>query len=378
MRPSKNSTEPKLLFLGDIMPGGRLRGQQTNFCSDELLALIADADYRVANLECGIGTDEMPFDPVKMADRCNVIYTIAEDLEKLKVLGVDAVSLANNHFYDLGEAGMLCAIEELDKRGIKHTGAGRNLEEASRPISMQIGKHKCAIIACCATRHVGYVPIADSNSPGLNHLEIKEICRQIRQAKQCHDKVFVMPHWGDESTIWPTTDVVAQARAMVEAGADAIIGNHSHRVQSMIRYKGSPVFYSLGNFLFPSLYLQPPRPVWFPTAEEIERFSPPVIRRYPYPLERHSLMMWRMMATIGMIVKLRVTENGSIKPSYRLSKLSDADYLSLYNNQIHTYSLKLRLAWIGLLSKCNYPFWYKIHKLFRRINRRIRRIIANS
>jgi Bacterial capsule synthesis protein PGA_cap. len=121
----------KLLFCGDIMPGGVLP-YQTEFVSPELREYLAGFDARIGTLEAAIGTD-FPFDPVKVNGRQNIVYAREEDFFRVKDLGFNVVSLANNHMMDLTEQGLSNTIKLIRENGIKSCGAGANVEEASRP-----------------------------------------------------------------------------------------------------------------------------------------------------------------------------------------------------------------------------------------------------
>ena len=94
----------KIAAVGDIMPGGILSGINTDYVSQEVLEVLQDADIRVGTLETAIGNEPI-FNDEKMKRKGDVIYAKDEDLKKLKQLDFDIVSLANNHYFDLGDEG---------------------------------------------------------------------------------------------------------------------------------------------------------------------------------------------------------------------------------------------------------------------------------
>ena len=100
----------KIVGVGDIMPGGLLTDSQNPCVNDDVLKLLLQGDVRCGTLECAFG-NEPTYDEAKVADRGNVIYAKDADIRRLKELHVDIVSLANNHFFDLGAEGALHTIE---------------------------------------------------------------------------------------------------------------------------------------------------------------------------------------------------------------------------------------------------------------------------
>ena len=105
-----------LFFCGDIMPGGVLP-YQDKYASLGLMEYMQSFDYRIGTLESAIGTN-MPFDPIKLAGRQNLIYAREEDLYRIKEMGFDIVSLANNHVGDLGRDGLVNTMRLLKENGI--------------------------------------------------------------------------------------------------------------------------------------------------------------------------------------------------------------------------------------------------------------------
>ena len=128
-----------IISVGDIMPGGLLTGSPNPCANEEVLNALLRGDVRCGTLECALG-NEPTYDEAKVAKKDNdiygnVIYAKDADIRRLKELHIDIVSLANNHFFDLGEKGAQHTIELLDKEGILHCGAGRNLKEAGMPVT---------------------------------------------------------------------------------------------------------------------------------------------------------------------------------------------------------------------------------------------------
>lgn len=300
-----------LFFCGDIMPGGVLP-YQDNYISTELKSFMNNFDFRIGTLESAIGTN-LSYDPVKIAGRQNIVYARNEDFFRVKEMGFDVVSLANNHVWDLGEEGLKNTISILQKNGIKYCGAGMNIEEASRPAVIEKGGLMVVILAYCmyGNKYLGYVELAGENKAGINPLDIDRVVSDIKQAKQKYDKVIVMPHWGREYRYEPLPECVAMAKQMIGAGADAVLGSHTHQVQPFLELKGKPVCFSMGNFLFPDFYMYPPRPIWYPElGEDLSKIKDVV--GYPFPIEEPIRQVWNPISRYGCYVTLTVDREKTI------------------------------------------------------------------
>lgn len=305
-----------LFFCGDIMPGGVLP-YQGNYVENRLLEYMKGFDVRIGTLEAAIGTN-LPYDPVKMAGRQNIVYARNEDFFRVKEMGFDVVSLANNHIWDLGEEGLKNTISILQKNGIKYCGAGLNIEDASRPVIIEKKGIKVAVMAYCmyGNKYLGYVELAGKNKTGVNPLDIDKVVQDIKEVKQKCDKVVVLPHWGREYQYEPLPACVEMAKKMIEAGADAVLGSHTHQIQPLVWIKGKPVCFSMGNFLFPDFYMFPPRPIWYPSSlNEITGIKDVV--GYPYPIEEPIRQVWNPVSRYGCTVGLLIDkEKLDVETSY--------------------------------------------------------------
>ena len=166
-----------ILFCGDIMPGGVL-AYQKEYISNEVIAYMQNFDLRIGTLEAAIGTN-LSYDGVKMQKRCNIIYARDEDFFRVQEMGINVVSLANNHVFDLGEEGLRNTIALLEENGIQYCGAGMNIEEASKPAILSVENKSIAILACCmyGNKYLGHVELAGRNKSGVNPLDIDKFVR---------------------------------------------------------------------------------------------------------------------------------------------------------------------------------------------------------
>ena len=182
-------------------------------------------------------------------------YTFRADpgrVSLLEDLGVDVVSVANNHVFDYGETGLVDTLDTLRTANIPFVGAGVNIEEAKKPVYFIVGGRKIAI--CSATqieRTLSFTREATGVLPGvIKCLHPELFCEVIREAKANADYVIVIPHWGTEGNANYGADQTKLARNFVEAGADVIIGGHTHCLQTVEYMDNVPIFYSLGNYWF--------------------------------------------------------------------------------------------------------------------------------
>ncbi|MBD5230560.1 MAG: CapA family protein [Bacteroidales bacterium] len=327
------STNISILCMGDAMPGGVLHYETScEFCDPDLLTILRQADIRVATLETAVG-DEPHFDKEKMARDKDVIYCPTKNLYRLKELGIDVVSLANNHAWDLGENGIIQTFKELDKLGIKYCGAGLNLADASKPAVIKVKGKSVAFIAYCDNQPgtCGYVPEATDTHPGINIMKENNIRESITKLKDKFDYLFVMMHWGKEYYYYPTPQVNSLAKKMINWGADGIIGSHSHQIQPTIVYHSKPIIFSLGNFFFPDRFITSPRSTYYPEKKP-ELNNMPVTHGYPM-VDEPTFKIWRPVARTGQIINITLG-NGVLKISRILTCLDKHSHISVYKGHL--------------------------------------------
>lgn len=185
-------------------------------------------------------------------------YTFRADPETSEYLldmGVDIVSLANNHAYDYGELSLLDSMDTLASMQMPYVGAGRNIEEASRPFYFETDGMKIGILSSTQIERLDNPDTkgATENSAGVfRSWDGTLLYEKVKEVKEQCDFLVVYVHWGTENTTELDWAQKEQARKLVESGADLVIGNHAHCLQGIEVIDGVPVFYSLGNFLFNS------------------------------------------------------------------------------------------------------------------------------
>ncbi len=358
----------KIAAVGDIMPGGILAGVDYGYVAQDVLNYLSKSDIRVGTLETAIG-NEPTFYEEKMNRKADVIYVKDHDLIKIKQLSIDIISIANNHFFDLGPKGAEHTIQLLDEMGIEHIGAGKNIVEASKPVVKTINGKSVSFLAFCDWRDetVGWCPFATENEAGVNPMYDDYAIDEIKKYKKQSDFVVVMPHWGKENTWVTTQHVFLLSQKMMNAGADLIIGSHPHRVQPVVNYKHASVAYSMGNFLFPDRLITKPRSTYYP-KKKIDFSTLPVTDGYPY-VDGITYKKWKPLARIGMVVVSQLEEN-KIVSTYELTMMGEDGKLAILkdkNNIERILKIREKLLRVKL-----YPFLFLIERYGHAVLKKLR------
>jgi poly-gamma-glutamate synthesis protein (capsule biosynthesis protein) len=234
-----------VVFVGDLMladlPGKRIKQGHNPF--QPFASVLNKSDIRIGNLECvisNIGTaEDKPF-----------TFRAHPRVLKLLKKHFDAVSLANNHTGDFGHAAFSQMLDHLNQAKMPFFGGGRDLQQAHQPLLLQ---RKGITIAL-----LGYNEFfprsfeADVDRAGSAWSDDEQVVADIKAAREVHHADVVIPfmHWGVEDEPYATTRQQSLAKRMIDAGADAVVGSHPHVTQNIELYKGRPIVYSLGNFVF--------------------------------------------------------------------------------------------------------------------------------
>lgn len=214
--------------------------------SPELLAAMQEADVMCLNNEFTYSTKGTPMNGKAYTFRAN-----PERVSVLQEMGVDIVTLANNHVYDYGKQALLDTFSTLEEAEIDYFGAGRNLEEAMEPVYVTIDEKVVAFVGASRAEKYKMTPQATETEPGiLRCYDTKLFLQSIAEADENADFVVAMVHWGTEYSFDLEEVQLKTGKEYLDAGADVIIGAHSHCLQGMEYYNGKPIVYSLGNYWF--------------------------------------------------------------------------------------------------------------------------------
>ena len=242
-----------LAAVGDIMLdrslGNAIRNGNPGFPFEFVKDELGSADVTIGNLESSIGGFG------EAANKAYAFQAPSEAVRSLADAGFDLLSLANNHAMDYGQEPLLQGIRLLQVGGIEPVGAGANAREARSPVFIDSRGIRLAFLSYVD------VPVegsgfdtkswaAGSTSPGVNWADPGNIALDVRDAKANADSVIVLLHSGYEYVEQPSPEQSSAAHAAIDAGANLVIGHHSHILQGIHFYKSGVIAYGLGNFAF--------------------------------------------------------------------------------------------------------------------------------
>jgi poly-gamma-glutamate capsule biosynthesis protein CapA/YwtB (metallophosphatase superfamily) len=239
----------KVALAGDTMLGRGVAevlaaSPPSALFSDEVVAYFGDADLAIVNLECCISTRGSPWpDPAKpFFFRAPPVATKA-----LTLLGVDCVSLANNHALDFGPEALLDTFDHLGSAGIRWVGAGADVEEARRPVELDVAGMRLGVVAF-TDDPADYA--AGHDHPGVAYADLGRgapdwLLDTVRAAAADTDAVLVTPHWGPNFRLSPLPYVRYVAHQLRGAGATLIAGHSAHVFQGV----EDDILYDLGDFI---------------------------------------------------------------------------------------------------------------------------------
>ena len=245
----QTSEEVSLVAVGDISYSRGVerivrKQNDINYTFLKIWDYLKSADLIFGNLETPI-TQGSEIPDFEMIFRSN-----PGTEQALKQAGFSILSLANNHTPNFGEKGLKDTFNFLENAGVKYVGAGQNEQEAYQPAYIEKRGIKFAFLAYNDTDVVPDYYEATANHAGTAFMRIDKMAEAVKEAKQKSDFVIVSMHAGIEYAGKPNNSQINFAHAAIDAGADLVIGHHPHVVQTLEKYKGKYIFYSLGNFVF--------------------------------------------------------------------------------------------------------------------------------
>lgn len=236
----------KIGFTGDFCPIGRVEELvqmgKWEKCFEQSLQFFNSNELNILDLECPLTISEN-----KIQKTGPHLKASPKTVEILKYLNCTSVVTANNHFKDFGAEGMNETYTVLKSFGIGWSGSGQNIESASKISEFEINGVKFALINMTENEWT----VTHGSEPGCNPIDYPRALSRIQEARlNGADFVIVILHGGHENYPLPSPRMKSQFRFMVDAGADAVIGHHTHIISGYEYYKNKPIFYSLGNFCF--------------------------------------------------------------------------------------------------------------------------------
>ena len=245
-----------LTTVGDIIPARHVAEAMAKhgvaYSFKTAAPMMKDSDIAVGDLECPL-TDRFkpPYSGMTFSAPTKAVQGLA-------LLGLDVVTLANNHSTNFGRGPFIDTLKVLKSNGIEYAGGGYDYNKAHKAAIMDVKGVKVAVLsynsikdsldATSSEAGVSWIqmPPWSPDSPA----DVATVESDIRAARQRADRVVVCFHWSEEYKYHPNPSMVQLAHKACDAGADMIIGQHPHTIQSIEFYKGKLVAYSLGNFIF--------------------------------------------------------------------------------------------------------------------------------
>ena len=235
--------------VGDMMLGRSItnKGSKNNYKNmfSGVSDLWKDSDYVAGNLECVLLDNASDYEK---NDKEIHINAETKTANVLKENGFTLVSLANNHLADFKAKGVVNTLDTLDKVGLKHVGAGRNLTEAAEYDIQEINGVKIATIAVSDIIPKDFA--ASDSKAGILTTKTLKYYQAVKDASEKADLVIANIHWGVEYGMTETEAQQQLARNLINWGVDVVIGSHPHVLQPVEKYGDGIIFYSMGNFVF--------------------------------------------------------------------------------------------------------------------------------
>jgi poly-gamma-glutamate synthesis protein (capsule biosynthesis protein) len=236
-------------ITGDILLDRGVRKVIEQKGTDAVFSPFVDSVFQSSDIV--IGNLECPATKIKEPSFKQFIFRAEPEwLFTLKQHGITHLNLANNHSVDQGRAGLVDTRENVVSAGMIPIGAGRTMEEAARPVLLTSSPRKVYVLASLqlALENFAYL----SEKPSVSQEDFDTLVERVRHLRSSEPDSYIIVtlHWGGEHTLQPVTIQRVRAHQLIDAGADALIGHHTHTLQTIEEYKGKPIYYSIGNFIF--------------------------------------------------------------------------------------------------------------------------------
>lgn len=232
----ENKKYIKILFLGDVMLGRYVRTlMERNGLNYPFEKIREGNTYFSGFFDKVVANLEGPIVPVPNRAQTGTNFGFAPDTaDILKQNGITTVTIANNHTLDQGQKGLESTKKYLDTSGIEHFG---------HPI---LPGEEDVLYEKIQGKNFAFIGFHDAT----HKLEEEKAIALVKEVRARVDVVVIIVHWGIEYQHAPSKRQLELSHALVDAGADLIIGHHPHVVQTREEYKGVQIIYSLGNFIF--------------------------------------------------------------------------------------------------------------------------------
>lgn len=238
-----------IVFTGDILLDRGVRRVINHHGVDHLFSDGIDSVFRsaqivVGNLECPATKIESP------VFKQYIFRSEPEWLDTLRQHGITHLNLANNHSIDQGREGLLDTKRNIKAAGMVPIGAGASMQKAAEPVLLASSPRKVWLVPSLRLALENYSYLTDK--PCVSQEPIDSLMQRVFQLRKADSTavIIVSLHWGGEHTLKPVPRQRMEAHQLILAGADALICHHTHTLQTIETFRGKPIYYSIGNFIF--------------------------------------------------------------------------------------------------------------------------------
>ncbi len=320
----------RIAILGDIALIGKYSKENNTLEKikkrfTEIKPILDECDYVIANLESPftniIKTKEAKTLPLK---------TNPQNIEILKYLGIDAVSLANNHFFDYGMEGAEECLSVLENAKIGYFGInGKKYILKSEDTKVSLGGF------CCHTTNGWYYDdISFKTKYKLNTLNEKSIFNFLNKCKSLEEYPIIFPHWGEENTHYPNKMHLGISDLIMSKYNTTIVGHHPHVIQGIKKYSNGITFFSIGNFCFDDCISNTGSNVFVKQMEENLKGMIVILDLQNNKLVNYEIIPYQD-AEEGIKINSQISED--IKKVYSKKLENILDWISYDNLREHEY-----------------------------------------
>jgi len=238
-----------MFFTGDVM----LQNVMSRYDEQGINGIISEyLEEEMVNADMTMINNEFPFSTrgEQAPDKQFTFRVHPRYVSALQDMGVDVASLANNHALDFGPDALVDSFTTLEDAGIPYVGAGETKKRAEDAVFVEANGRKVGVLSASRVIPVHTWNII-SSQPGLFcTYDSSRMVERIKEIESECDFVVVFVHWGIEREAIPEEYQRELAQQYIDAGADLVVGNHAHVPQGIEYYKGVPIVYCLGNYIF--------------------------------------------------------------------------------------------------------------------------------
>ena len=235
----------KIIITGDFCPINRIDDlisrKEYELIFKDFLPVLKEADLAITNLESPLTESNE-----KISKIGPLLKASTQSAAALSAAGFKLVTLANNHIMDYGDTGLISTFKACKEFGIDYVGAGENIQKARKIYTSKVRDRTIAILNFAENEF----STTNGSDHGANPLDPVDNYRDIIEARSIADIVLVIVHGGHEMYDLPSPRIKNTLHFFAEAGATVIIEHHAHCYSGYEVYRGVPIFYGLGNFLF--------------------------------------------------------------------------------------------------------------------------------